>query len=202
VAKLAERENARVASLEETVRKLRRALAESEETMNKVMEGQARLRHDVDETTSPQLSDPGSPSFALVDRPKARAERREVSPLSDTISKANIMQMVARLNDDILQFSSYLAGMIPCNNGQRKPVSRSSASDYNNAVAYHTVGDEVYKLLDTARSAKNPSTALRVAFQACLVSYSAYVVLSWDLDKSIEGTFQDLYQELRRTGET
>jgi hypothetical protein len=180
-------------------------LAESEETKNKMMEEQAKLKHDTDEISSPQLSNPDNPSFALIDRSKARAERGEVSPLSDTISKANIMQMVARLNDDILQFSAYLAGMIP-RDGKRRTVSRSSVSDYSNAVAYHTVGDlvgdEIYKLLDTARSTKDPSTALRVAFQACLVSYCAYVVLSWDLDRSIEGTFKDLYQELQRTGET
>ena len=203
VARLAERENARVANLEDTVRNLRRALADSEETKNKMVEGLERLRRDADGNSPPQLPNPDSLSPASIDRSKAGAKRREVSPFSDTISKANVMQMVARLNDEILQFSSYIAGKIP-RNDQRKPVTRSSVSDYSNAVAYHTVGDlvgdEVYKLLDTSRSAKNPSAALRVAFQACLISYCAYVILSWDLDKSIEGTFKDLYQVLQRTG--
>ena len=123
---------------------------------------------------------------------------------ADSISGADVIRLVEKLNGEILQCAADLADKLPPH-VQNDVATEADVSDQRTMAAAkirELTGEPVVRLLRAAPSMEDPSMAVQIAVQACLVSCCHDFVSFWHCSHNaqIESAFQELYTLLRRTG--
>jgi hypothetical protein len=116
---------------------------------------------------------------------------------TDPLPGADVIRMVWKLNDEILQCSAHLAESLPKTRLEPvKPDIRDAAQ-----TQVSELGGGILELLKTFRTNVDPCMTLQIAFQACFNYSCARVIGSWHSEERLETTFKGVYHELRQTGE-
>ena len=114
----------------------------------------------------------------------------------DSIPGADVIRMVKKLSNDILQCAAHLAETLP-------KTARFEPTDSENVdVAYTQVwelGPGIFDLLKSHHHQINPSITLQIAFQTCFIHSCAHVIGTWHNDEKFDTAFKSLYHELRHT---
>ena len=116
---------------------------------------------------------------------------------ADSLPGADVIQMVTKLNNDILQCAAHLADTLP-------KTARFEPTDSDNVNAAYTrvleLGNDIFNLLKSRQLEVDPSTTLQIAFQTCFIHSCSSVISSWHNDDTYDYAFKSLYHQLRRTG--
>jgi hypothetical protein len=138
-----------------------------------------------------------SQGYLLASRTRELTVAQRFLTTADSLPGADVIQMVKKLNNDILQCAAHLADTLP-KTARIEPTDSAKVD-----VAYTRVwelGPGIFELLKSHRHKVDPSVTLQIAFQTCLIHSCAYVIGSWHNDEKSNTAFKSLYYELRHTG--
>jgi hypothetical protein len=116
---------------------------------------------------------------------------------ADSLPGADVIRMVKKLNDEILQYSAHLAESL----SKIRPQQIDSAKRNAAQSQVWELGPGIFELLENFRTTADPSITLQIAFQTCFNYSCAHIIGSWHREERLETAFKGLYHELRQTGE-
>ena len=114
---------------------------------------------------------------------------------ADSLTEADVVRMVTRLNSENFQFAGQIANGL-------SPDDRRNMSSPVTPEAAQALGTELLDLLHDSRLAADPSAVIQVAAQAVLVNACIRMISSWHSHNAFDGNIKFLYEKLRHAGES
>ena len=114
---------------------------------------------------------------------------------ADSLTEADVVRMVTRLNSENFQFAGQLA------NDLSPDARRNTPSTVTRETA-QALGTELLKVLHDSRAAADPSAVIQVAVQAVLVNACTRMISSWHSSNSFDRNIKILYETLQHDGES
>ena len=133
----------------------------------------------------------------LASRTRESIVAQQFLTTEDSVPGVDVIQMVKKLNSDILQCAAHLADTLP----KTARIEPTDSEDVD--VAYTRVwelGPGIFELLNSQHHKDDPSVTLQIAFQTCFIHSCACVIGSWHNDENIDTALKSLYYVLRHTG--
>ena len=135
----------------------------------------------------------------LDDRTKELAIAQQFLTTADSVAEADVIRIVGRINDEILQTAALLAETLP--HATRRQPEPDIENDAWHAHA-HVVDTNILKFLHDSRKTPDPSLVLQIAVQTYLASTCARIASAWHPQDDIRNAaFKEVYQVMRQTSE-
>ena len=180
----------RLADLENENQALRHEVAK----LRRELEMKTAQVHQIESQLSAEKRQHASTTQLLETRTREWHIAQQFLTTADSLTEADVVRMVTRLNSENFQFAGQIANAFSPDN--RRPVNTPTPENAQ------VLGTELLKFLHDSRSAADPSAVIQVAVQAVLVNTCTHMISSWHSDNLFDGNIKILYGALRHAGES
>ena len=133
----------------------------------------------------------------LDDRTKELAIAQQFLTTADSFAEADVIRIVERINEEILQTAALLGETLP-NATRRQPEPENDAWHAH----HHVVDKNTLKFLHDSRNTADPSLVLQIAVQTYLARSCARIASAWHQQDNVRNdAFKEVYQMMRQTSE-